>query len=485
MPRASKPRAAPLRVAMVATKVPSEPLAMLQATLGAMLAQEASGVESHDVWLADESPDAETLAWCAAAGVRVSCRKGVAGYHERHWPRRARCKEGNLAYFYDTVGYANYDVVCQFDADHVADAKYLATLLPAFNDPRVGYAACPSICGANASSHWTVRGRLHLEAFMHGPLGAARSFSTFPCCIGSHYAVRTAALRDIGGVGPELDEDLSTSLYMTASAWKGEFVIDALAVGDGPATFEDAMRQDYQWSRSAVVILVRYLAHVWVLPFLTLRERFAAVLFFLHWPRRVLFLLPLVVLTLAPWLPTTNIAGGALLASLWAAPYCVETAHTAFLRACGVLRPADTPIVSWEMLLHKFAIPYWIAIGCAHGLVGGLLSAHFDIKVTPKGPNGLRLLTLSHIAPFIVVATSTGASSVWLAETPVGIVVVGSAFNAIAAVVIAALHWREHYASVPRSDLPWAAIARVGAALVVAVLFAAAATSRFLRAATV
>ena len=36
--------------------------------------------------------------------MRVSTREGVAAYHRPSWPRRTRCKEGNLAFFYDTWG---------------------------------------------------------------------------------------------------------------------------------------------------------------------------------------------------------------------------------------------------------------------------------------------------------------------------------------------------------------------------------------------
>lgn len=62
---------------------------------------------------------------------------------------------------------------------------------------QVGYAALPSICGANSHVSWAVRGRLYLEAYMHGPLGASNSKIAMPCCIGSHYAVRTSALKQV------------------------------------------------------------------------------------------------------------------------------------------------------------------------------------------------------------------------------------------------------------------------------------------------
>ena len=147
-----------LRVAMVVTKAPSEPESMLMTTLSACLAQQWPG--RYDVWIADEDPTPAMESWCKENGVRISCRKGVEGYHNVDWPRRRRCKEGNLAYFYDKFGYANYDVVCQFDADHVPSCSYLANTIPIYADPTVGYVACPSICGANAEESWAVRGRL-------------------------------------------------------------------------------------------------------------------------------------------------------------------------------------------------------------------------------------------------------------------------------------------------------------------------------------
>lgn len=174
----------PPRVAMVVTKVPSEPLPMVAATLSGCLSQQLpdGSVSVLHVWLADEDPSPDTLSLCAEAGVRISCRKGAPGYHNAAWPRRRRCKEGNLSYFYDTIGYFQYDVVAQFDADHVPTPTYLAAALPWFINPIVGFVACPSICDANKRVSWAVRGRLWLEAYMHGPNGASRAMWALPCC---------------------------------------------------------------------------------------------------------------------------------------------------------------------------------------------------------------------------------------------------------------------------------------------------------------
>ena len=242
------------RVAMVVTKAPSEPFEIVRRTLQGMLAQS----HPHDTWLADEDPSPHTVAWCAHHGVRISTRRGCADYHRAEWPRRTRCKEGNLAYFYDHFGYAMYDIVVQMDADHVPAENYLVEMLRPFVDPSVGYVSAPSICDNNAGISWSARSRLWVEATLHGALQVGYTGGFAPLCIGSHYAVRTAALRDIGGVGPELAEDHSTSLMMNGHGWRGVHAVNAIAHGDGPVTFADAVTQEFQWSRSLTIILLKY-----------------------------------------------------------------------------------------------------------------------------------------------------------------------------------------------------------------------------------
>ena len=149
----------------------------------------------YDVWLADEKLTDEVVDWCAAHGVRMSSREGVAEYHNASWPRRTKCKEGNLAFFYDNWGYRDYDVVAQLDADHVPEPDYLRRMVAPFADPRVGYVAAPSICDRNAESSWSARGRLYAEAVLHGSTQAGCNAGYAPSCIGSHYAVRTAGAR--------------------------------------------------------------------------------------------------------------------------------------------------------------------------------------------------------------------------------------------------------------------------------------------------
>ena len=128
---------------------------MVRKTLAAMLAQRAPGGRQFDMWLADEDPGVERREWCERNGVQVSTRLGVEGYNNPTWPGRAKCKKGNLRYFYEVAGgYARYEFVVQMDADHVPDSDYLSNMIQPFADPKVGYLAAPSICDNNGSSSW-------------------------------------------------------------------------------------------------------------------------------------------------------------------------------------------------------------------------------------------------------------------------------------------------------------------------------------------
>ncbi|MBY5749370.1 glycosyltransferase family 2 protein [Rhizobium leguminosarum] len=389
------------RVAMVVTKAPSEPFAVVRTTLQAMLDQ--VGVD-FDVWLADEDPSEETRHWCAAHGVLISTRKGVAEYHRTTWPRRTRCKEGNLAYFYDHFGYARYDFVAQFDADHVPTPTYLREVLRPFADPGIGYVSAPSICDANAGTSWAARGRLYAEASLHGSLQTGYNNGWAPLCIGSHYAVRTAALRQIGGLGPELAEDHSTTLMMNAGGWRGVHAVDAIAHGDGPANFTDLVVQEFQWSRSLVTILLQHShRHIMHLPW---RLRFQFVFSQLWYPlfsafMAMMFLLP--VAALLTGRVFVNVTYPDFL--LHFVPMSIVlTLFAFFWRATATFRPHDAKLLGWEGLAFIFLRWPWSLAGSLAAVRDYICGSFVDFRITPKGRQQQRSLPLRVIAPYIGLA---------------------------------------------------------------------------------
>jgi len=418
---APDPKSGQWRVAMITTKTPSEPFEVVQKTLEAMLAQDIP----HDTWLADEDPSEETRAWCAAHGVKLSSRKGLEAYHKEEWPRRTRCKEGNLAYFYDTWGYDAYDIVSQLDSDHVPQEGYLSELLRPFADPAVGYVSSPSICAANAAGSWSARTRLYSEAAFHGVFQAGYTSVLTPMCIGSHYAVRTQALKEAGGLGPELAEDHSTTMLISAAGWRGVHAIDAIAVGDGPASLTDLVTQEFQWSRSLMSLLLRYTpSYLGKLPF---RLKF---LFLLCQSWYAFFALTMLMMYLLPILAVSfdirfaDVTYPAFLGhSLPAVGVMIIFAY--LMRRDGLFRPRWGKVIAWEKALFVLLQWPWVLWGCLMAVYDRLTGRFVDFRVTPKGSAATAVLparifwlylglAMGAIAPVLTVGDVTEARGFYL-----------------------------------------------------------------------
>lgn len=440
--RANLPPPLNLRVAMVVTKAPSEPWSLVQRTLEAMLDQ----VPVHDTWLADEQPTDHVRQWCDRHGVRLSSRAGIPAYHHDSWPRRTRCKEGNLSYFYDHYGYADYDVVVQLDPDHVPQPGYLEAMLQPFNDPQIGYVAAPSICCANAHRSWVARGRLFAESILHGPMQLGLNHGWAPLCFGSHYAVRTRALQQAGGLGPELAEDHSTTLMLNAKGWRGAFAHRAICHGLGPETFEDAMVQEFQWSRSLTIILLRYLPKL--IGDLPLRLRLQFLYSEAFYPLRgslscLALALPVVALMLdRPWM-RVNYPLFLLFSGLQIA---LTVLPMVYLRSQGLLRPVTAPPWSWEHWLFEMSRGPWVLAGVLSAICHWIRPRPHHFRVTKKqaihAPLPLRFL-FPYVFAVVVGVTATS----WLAQTTrlaIGYVFLTLLATALFALTACAVAWLSH-----------------------------------------
>jgi cellulose synthase (UDP-forming) len=400
VPAADPPDPAVARVAMVVTKTPTEPFALVRRTLEAMLAQ----TYPHDTWLADEDPQPETIAWCEAHGVQISTRRDAPDYHRDEWPRRKRCKEGNLAYFYDHYGYDRYDFVAQFDADHVPEPTYLEEVMRGFADPRVGYVSAPSICGRNADGSWAARTRLHTEAGFHGIFQAGYAAVLAPMCIGSHYAVRTRALREVGGLGPELAEDHSTTMLLNSGGWRGVHALDAIALGDGPAQIADLCMQEFQWSRSLLSLLLRHTpAYLGTLP---PRLQFQFLFCQLLYPLFALFMLVVYLIPITAVLFDMRYADVTYPAFIFHAiwPALAVTLMAYAIRSDGYFRPRDAKVLGWEKALFLALQWPWVLWGCAVALRDRMTGRFVDFRITPKGDAAMAVLPLKVVLPYVVLA---------------------------------------------------------------------------------
>jgi cellulose synthase (UDP-forming) len=439
-----------LPVAFVVTKAPSEPWDVAKKTIQAMLDQDFP--HPYDVWLCDEDPSQEVLEWCSQRGVKVSTRRGIPDYHQPQWPRRTRCKEGNLAYFYDTIGYQNYDVVAQLDCDHVPAKNYLAEMVRPFTDPSIGYVAAPSICDTNATTSWSARGRVHKEGTFHGPFQTGHVGGLAPLCIGSHYAARTAALKDIGGIGPELAEDFSTSFLLNSAGWQGTFAQNAEAHGEGPHTFAAKAVQEFQWSRSLVVLLLETLPrHLNRFPW---RLRFRFLFALSYYPLLALTTiagLTLPAIAAVTGVPWVNVNYLEFLAR-WALISIWLILITYLVRRWGLMRPHDAPVFSWENWLYTLARWPFIARGVLAAVMQKIRPKTVDFKVTPKSRGTFERLDGKLLAPYYGISVLMSAAALMGEATTaaygyVFLCLLAAGSYAVVALAVPLLHAKESAAA--------------------------------------
>lgn len=238
---------------------------------------------------------------------------------------------------------------------------------------------------------------------MHGAYQSGLNDGYVPLCIGSHYVVRTKALKEIGGIGPELAEDFSTTFLMNSHGWNGAFVHNAIAIGEGPQTFSDCMKQEFQWSRSLTNLLFTIVPSR--LKNMTTKKQLQLRYAVFWYPLIALvsligYGLPLYALVIGRPIVSVNYAYYIYLSSL---QLLVLLGTVNWLRNQGVYRPVNAKILSWEAIFYNLARWPYIVWGIIHSIADTFSKRENIFKITPKHKNAKSLLPLTKLMPYILL----------------------------------------------------------------------------------
>jgi hypothetical protein len=291
------------------------------------------------------------------------------------------------------------------DADHIPEStSYLTKMLQGFVNPKVAWVSAPSINDSNIGESWISRGRCYMESTMHGTLQAGYHTNWASLCIGSHYAVRTKALKEVGGLGPELAEDHSTTLLLASGGHEGVHSIDAIAHGEGPITFKDCMFQEFQWARSLVMIAVETTPKCIrkLTPRLIFQFCFAQSWYFLFTLTMVLgySLSPIALVTNCPF---TNM-GYWTYAYHALAPTIACWIIVKWLGKQNLLRPHYSKVLSWESILFQMARWPYLTIALFDAFRVVICKKYIVWKVTPK-ENEDTGVSIRFLAPYLTIVT--------------------------------------------------------------------------------
>ena len=243
-----------MRVALITLCVPSsESLEVIAEQLDALRAVDYP----HDSWVLDEGGSDEVRALARARGVKYFTRKGIGRWNQPQPPFQRATKAGNVNAWLDHAAALglDYEVFVQLDIDHRPRPDYLDRVLGYFQDPQIAWVQAPSVVGN--LDNWAARGLAEQDLVFQGPLqmGFYGANGT-PFIIGSHTTYRTAAVREIGGFQPTRAEDHLDTVVLAAQGYRGVFVPELIAVGDGPNDLATYLRQQFAWAYSMIQIFL-------------------------------------------------------------------------------------------------------------------------------------------------------------------------------------------------------------------------------------
>jgi cellulose synthase (UDP-forming) len=242
------------RVAMITLCVPShESLEIIERQLQAL----PTVRYPHDSWVLDEGDDPRIRHLAGQHGVRYFTRKDVPRWNQAGPPFQARTKAGNVNAWLGHVAELgeDYEFFVQLDVDHIPRPEYLDRTLGHLADPQVAWVQAPSVFGN--LEHWTARGAAEQDVVLQGPLQMGfYGHSGTPFIIGSHTTYRTAAVRAIGGFQPTRAEDHLDTVILAAAGYRGVYLPEVIAVGDGPEDFGTYLHQQFAWAYSMIQIVL-------------------------------------------------------------------------------------------------------------------------------------------------------------------------------------------------------------------------------------
>ncbi len=73
--------------------------------------------------------------------------------------------------------------------------------------------------------------------------------------IGANHVIRVEALEDVDHYSAHITEDLLTGMKLHANGWKSTYVSEALAIGEGPTTWQAYFAQQMRWAYGCMHVL--------------------------------------------------------------------------------------------------------------------------------------------------------------------------------------------------------------------------------------
>lgn len=377
-----------LNVAVVTTFVPnSESVEMLEETLKSLVGLQYT----HDTWCLDEGSSQEAMALCSRLGVRYFSRSGQPKYQTDRGVFKRKSKHGNYNAWLFEIGFEHYDVLVNFDLDHVPRSDFLLQVLGYFRDPSIGYVQAAQAY-YNQPASFISRGAAEETYSYYSNTQMAYHGLGHPVVTGCHTAQRMSALIDVGGFAAHDADDLLITLMYRSKGWKGVYVPKILAVGVTPVDWTGYIKQQSRWAYSVLDVKLR--AYPRLVRRLPLIDKIVALMHGLYYLQglEVLFATFFLGFTLStgivPEFVTQNMTKAF-------AEIGIILGLANFYKQRFFLLPANEWGIHWRSALLQLAKWPFMLIGFIDALIGK--DKPYTITLKTKSANRKPVLFLPHV----------------------------------------------------------------------------------------
>ena len=169
-------------------------------------------------------------------------------------PTNEHAKAGNINY---ALSKTTGDHFVIFDADFVADRKFLYETLPFFENSNLAFVQTPQYYDNQTNFVSTAAGFMQQVFYSLTQAGKNRFNSAF--CVGTNVIFRRTAIEAIGGMYTKSkSEDIWTSLSLHELGYESVYLSKVLAVGKTPETLKAYSKQQLRWATGSFEIFLQH-----------------------------------------------------------------------------------------------------------------------------------------------------------------------------------------------------------------------------------
>lgn len=172
------------------------------------------------------------------------------GYIRR--PGNEYAKAGNINYALQQTN-AQFFVI--FDADFVANERFLYETLPFFEDKRVAFVQTPQYY--HNHSTYIADAANYMQHIFYSLIQVGKNRFNAAFCVGTNVVFRRTAIDAIGGMyWKSKSEDIWTSLLLHEKGYRSVYINTVLALGKTPETIKSYAKQQLRWATGSFEIFL-------------------------------------------------------------------------------------------------------------------------------------------------------------------------------------------------------------------------------------